>query len=541
MMNKGVLDMKPVLTKNFLKSYLIRLLRNFAIISSIFFSHLSVHAVLFTEQSVASLPICEIPVDDANNKMLIAMFGKLPAVADVFRDELICNRLVKTTPNHLCTSASIFRDTNASMSQIQRFVTEPKFGNQVALKTGFVLMGKYLPLDKKTLIPKMAEKPTMQGTLKFLKLYNQSPFQTGGAGDPPKNIPTGKRYQIDLKKPISVRCENGKPCCMKDADLYAVTRDPNLGKDVFVQRANIQAGGAIIPKKNANHDSCSMVLVSSTLAITAAHCVFKYKSVNNGSLTLGPYTDSLVNDLDWVIWTPKVANPKMASVAEQLNGVCTNATIGVPNDTCDFQVLTGARLLYPSIAEIKPNQIIHDIALIEFDSLIATNPNFSQWSIAKLDQTPDYKPADDTLTTITFGRTDLQNCTVTPCIPLNVPYGPQVGWVPSGPTPDGSIITISKEIASQPNNGVTATTKSMQCLGDSGGGLFSGFHAGISNNQMSLIGIVSTISGKGDACSGAITNWISPHAIRTDICKDLDKKKITEVGLKPFCGDVGKP
>jgi hypothetical protein len=58
---------------------------------------------------------------------------------------------------------------------------------------------------------------------------------------------------------------------------------------------------------------------------------------------------------------------------------------------------------------------------------------------------------------------------------------------------------------------------------------------------MGLIGIGSTISGKGDLCHVATTNWISPHAIRANICEALDKKKILEIGLKPFCGDLGKP
>jgi hypothetical protein len=542
MRNKAFLNMKTKFRIYLPNAYLIRRLRNIAIFCPFIF--LSSYAVGngFSIKSVKELKQCGATYELPNSNLLNAMFSKNSAARTIIENEAICEDLNDQKRPYLCAVGQLARSPMTTRTQITQMLSKRKFGNDDAIKADIFLLEKFIPFGKKSDVYKLLEKPSAPKNFQFWRLNGQSPDHTGGAGDPPKNLPNDSRIAPDFNKPIAIDCSDPKECCWKSANLYEINRDPRLGKDIFVQRANLQAVGAILPLENgaSSLKNCSMVMLSKTLAITATHCVVPSTELKDGFLTTTDSPKDSVLQLRWAVWTPKAANPEMKSAKEEFDTVCKPGATSEQKAQCNFTQLTKPRLLFPIIDPSGKPQQVPDIALVQFDSFDNAIPD---WAFAKLDAQPPENPSDKTLTSIGFGNTDIALCKdgLGSCVTPTLPYGPQIGWLPDEITKDKKAIIASQYIQSSVIKG--SNQKTMACPGDSGGGLFSGYHDGDEKDQMSLVGIVSALIGsqKPPGCSSSVTQWVSPHAFRSEICGALNKVVILDVGLKPFCGELGKP
>jgi hypothetical protein len=534
MRNKAFLIMTIKFRVYIPNAYLIRRLRKSAILCSVVFLTSFSGVQEIAAQSVLNFPRCPSSPESPNAKFLFTSFTEFPAGLAMMKDESVCAALKNPNkPPYVCKVARLYQSPITTQKQISQLLSEPKFGNIAAIKADRVLIEKHIAYNTKGNIPKFFINSSEEKNKQLWKLFGLTPYHTGGAGNPPKNLPTNTQIPPDLTKPIAINCSEKGNCCWTEADLYAISRDPKLGKDVYVQRANIQAVGAILPKKTAlpNRESCSMVILSKTLAMTASHCIFPRKTLADGYLTIAEPANDFVSELDWVIWTPKALNPKMALPKDELDSVCKLGSAGEDQSKCNFTLLSGVKVIFPSVVTSVKSLQVPDIALIQFDPIKDSIPD---WAFAKLEAKQPNTQIVETLTSIGFGRTDLWICDEKEeCVEPNLPYGPQVGWLPNDlkkPANERTLIAVQYPILGNPKEPIQ---KAMPCRGDSGGGLFSGFHAGANNDQMSLVGIVSALVGSPTStCSSSATQWVSPHAFHKEICEALNEKKIS---FKPFC------
>lgn len=518
---------------NKLIAYLIRQKRCFAFFFTSFICAANVLAADPERQLVKDLPSCSTHSGTTSEIAFLnhfedrqPQFDAFKALQVTFQDPEVCNSVdkFKAKTTVLCEAAELYRSPFTTREQVRKLLQVRKYGNITALRANLIVAEKFAPLLEKQRFLDYFVNPPKGITEKILRSH-PGYLMTNGASNPPKRIPPGIRFEPDKDMPISVSCDDKNNCCKKNIRLYDIASNISTGKEIFVQRANLLAVGAIVPKPGKSRGTCSLVLLSNSLAMTASHCITSQEGFNAGLIeTAGP---SFEKELDFVAWTPKGDNPSMASATNELTA-CYGT--GLPPGNCDitklinFTKLENVTLIFPLI---KPNENQHtpDIALLSFNAI----ENIPKWGFAELNATPPIS-ADTNLTTLGFGRTSLGETAST--------YGPQVGWLPY----DEVEINVVHPLLTIPKTGPSTTGvnegAAMACKGDSGGGLFSGFHAGRYETRLNLLGITSQVQGQkaGDgSCAMSRSIWVSPHGFKKDICMSFPYSLKVPDGLTAFC------
>jgi hypothetical protein len=529
MTNKVFFNMAIKFRTGYETTYLIRIARNFAIFFASLIAATNVAATEFATRKISALPMCSEVNDLIKFSSLKQAVDKSPVLKAIVFDENVCATLNpdKTFPILPCKAAALYKSNFTTRQQVRELLTTPTYGNVDAITAKLLVAEKFAPPNAKALFPKYRENPTKAILGKILKAHDII-LSTDGSGNPPIFIPPNVRFEPGAGQPKSLICDKENNCCQKKVDIYAPAANEETGKNVFVQRGNIFAVGAILSK--SNRSACSMVLLSSSLAMTAAHCITSQTGFQQGSITTSG--QSFENELDFFVWTPQGANPSMASAMKEKSNECKSKS--GPQSNCDlsklinFTKLKNVKLIYPS-KSIASGATVPDITLFQFDQI----DKIPAWGFALLPAVPPL-PTDNTLTLIGFGTTELKTD--------GEVYGPQVGWLPYNETSsNGAVISSNKSPGSPKDSSVK--TKNMPCPGDSGGGLFSGFQPGAPGAQMTLLGITSQNQGSvtGNKCSSPTALWISPHGFQKEICKTfIDAASIPD-GLVAFCTGTVKP
>jgi hypothetical protein len=301
---------------------------------------------------------------------------------------------------HACKLIS-FLEREAVGSKVVKNLLQEVPANQTALKAGLALIAKRVPgLD-------LSKFKDAQGTIKpesirtFLK--GQSSDQTGNGGEP--KLPPGYSpwpYPPGQDGPTSTLCKVGQECCFNETTTDTAEKDPDTKeRRVDVVHSGVLMVGTTFPaESNSNLGTCSFVLLSRNLAITAAHCLVNQGAVGfqAGRLTGTFPKVSLEQSLRWAIWTPSPGATKQ-SVTKAL-AVCADKNL---DKGCDFTLVKPKRRLFPAAGDLTKG--LPDLALIEFDA--ASTVAFKPTAFATLDYAMPVKFKD--LTTVGYGSAEDSN------------------------------------------------------------------------------------------------------------------------------------
>ena len=467
-------------------------------------------------------------------------------VASYFLEDISsnCNKGIATL-THPCKILPLLERDVVGPSLVKRVLLNTPT-NQTALKASLALIAKGAPgLDLTKFVNPRGE-IKKERVLAYLK--GQSPDHTGTGGEP--KIPPGKYdpwpFPTTSKGPTYTSCTS-EQCCYVDTSADTAEKDPDTNeKKVDVVHSGVLMVGAMLPKDGGKGSSCSFVLLSNNLAITAAHCIFGQNAVqiSDGRL-YGPIPESnwpKEMNLRWAVWTPEPGASKQ-SVAKTL-GTCAKKE---PGELCDFTEIWPIRRLFPGPGVVPANGL-PDLALVEFRA--PNDLKFKDPALATLEF--ETSQGFSELTTVGYGYSeDYKECLPNSkkCRPVESPYGPQVGWIAPnavvgldmnvGRTPD--IYTVTQIIES-------GKEVSMPCNADSGGGVFLGFINGNPSvtSRPQLLGIIQskpsavTKDNKPAGCKDTPTFLLPPKAYKGVICSQISRADQQRVGLESFCNGTFK-